>query len=223
MRYSTTLKAPSAQADEASVSHDRDAAQRAVEELVAHYESRARAVSRAAVAVGAVAGVLVGAIPLSPLRDAWPIPTSYGLATLLGGLVVGLLIGYVIGDPRAKLYLRMAEQARLQLQLEQRLSQNDARMAQLLTALTARAAAAAQRTPPAPPPPAAERVPPVVQPVQPLRPAAETTQPLAAVPEHEPEPRPAVSPIRLHTDPRPEPVSLVPPLSPPSASDGSST
>ena len=112
---------------------------KAVEELVAHYQAKARAVSRTGVAIGAFAGVLVGSIPLSPLRAAWPIPSSYGFATLLGGLVVGVLIGYVIGDPRGKLYQRMAEQARLQLQLEQRISQNDARMGQLLTALTARA------------------------------------------------------------------------------------
>ena len=133
---------------------EHEARQKAVEELVAHYETKARSVSRAAVAIGAFAGVLVGSIPLSPLRAAWPIPASYGFATLLGGLVVGVLIGYVIGDPRGKLYQRMAEQARLQLQLEQRISLNDARMAQLLTALTARAAAAAQR-PAAPPPLAA--------------------------------------------------------------------
>ena len=62
------------------------------------------------------------------------------------------MIGYVIGDGRAQLYHRMAEQARLQLQLEERVSENDTRMAQLLTALTARAAAAAQAQA-APPPP----------------------------------------------------------------------
>lgn len=139
-----------------------DDAQRAVEELVRHYQGKARAVARASVAVGATLGVLVGAIPLSPLRAAWPIPSSFGFATLLGGLVVGVLIGYVVGDPRAKLYQRMAEQARLQLQLEQRISENDARMAQLLTALTARAAAAARAQAPAPQP---------VQPVQPPQPA----------------------------------------------------
>jgi hypothetical protein len=132
------------------VGAETEAAQQAVEELVAHYEAKARSVSRAGVAVGAFAGVLVGSIPLSPLRAAWPIPSSYGFATLLGGLVVGVLIGYVVGDPRGKLYQRMAEQARLQLQLQQRLSQNDARMGQLLTALTARAAAASQRPAPVP-------------------------------------------------------------------------
>ena len=90
---------------------ENEASQRAVEELVAHYQAKARAVSRTGVAIGAFAGVLVGSIPLSPLRAAWPIPSSYGFATLLGGLVVGVLIGYVVGDPRGKLYQRMAEQA----------------------------------------------------------------------------------------------------------------
>ena len=143
---------------------ETEASQKAVEELVAHYQAKARAVSRTGVAIGAFAGVLVGSIPLSPLHAAWPIPSSYGFATLLGGLVVGVLIGYVIGDPRGKLYQRMAEQARLQLLLEQRISQNDARMGQLLTALTARAAAAAQR--PAPQPLAAAPPPPPVAPPQ---------------------------------------------------------
>jgi len=128
------------------VGAETEAAQRAVEELVAHYQAKARAVSRAGVAVGATVGVLVGAIPLSPLRAAWPIPSTYGFATLLGGLVVGVLIGYVVGDPRGKLYQRMAEQARLQLQLEQRVSQNDARMAQLLTDANATVTIAHSRT-----------------------------------------------------------------------------
>ncbi len=144
---------------------EKAAAQEAVEELIAHYQAKARSVNRASVTIGAFAGVLVGSIPLSPLRAAWPIPSSYGFATLLGGLVIGVLIGYVVGDPRGKLYQRMAEQARLQLQLEERISQNDARMGQLLTALTARAAAAAQR--PAPQP-LAEVPPPVVAAVPPL-------------------------------------------------------
>ena len=160
---------------------EKEASQKAVEELVAHYQAKARAVSRTGVAIGAFAGVLVGSIPLSPLRAAWPIPSSYGFATLLGGLVVGVLIGYVIGDPRGKLYQRMAEQARLQLQLEQRISQNDARMGQLLTALTARAAAAAQR-PAAPPltqapPPAPVAVPQVFAAPQPPEPPVFETPP----------------------------------------------
>jgi hypothetical protein len=75
------------------------------------------------------------------------------------------MIGYVIGDGRAQLYHRMAEQARLQLQLEERVSENDTRMGQLLTALTARAAAAAQAQAAPPPRPQPQVVQPQPQPV----------------------------------------------------------
>ena len=78
---------------------DTAASHRAVEELVGHYQAKARAVGRLGVVIGASAGVLVGAVPLSPLRFAWPIPSSYGFATILGGLIVGVMIGYVIGEP----------------------------------------------------------------------------------------------------------------------------
>ena len=120
---------------------------------MAHYQAKARAVGRLGIAIGAVSGAAVGSVPLSPLRAAWPIPSNFGFATILGGLFVGVMIGYVIGDGRAQLYHRMAEQARLQLQLEERVSENDTRMGQLLTALTARAAAAVQAQAPVTPAP----------------------------------------------------------------------
>ena len=188
-----------------SVGAEKEAAQQAVEELVVHYQAKARAVSRSGVAIGAFTGVLVGSVPLSPLRAAWPIPSSYGFATLLGGLIVGLLVGYVIGDPRGRLYQRMAEQARLQLQLEQRISQNDARMAQLLTALTARAAAAAQRQP-------LETAPPLA-----LAPAPAPV-PAAApdvAPVYEAPPSFEAPPPRLRTVTAADPAPTAPPLSPP--------
>lgn len=174
----TYLKRAAAAADDEAVAPEKDAAQKAVEELVAHYQAKARAVGRAGVAVGAFLGVAIGSIPLSPLRAAWPIPSSYGFATLLGGLIVGVLVGYVVGDPRAKLYQRMAEQARLQLQLEQRLSHNDVRMAQLLTALTARAAATAHRE--AAPPPVSALPP--FQPTPPRLRTVAATQPAPSAP-----------------------------------------
>src|SRR6185295_19875869 len=96
-----------------SVSADRGDAHRAVGELVAHYQAKARAVGRLGVAIGAVSGAAIGSVPLSPLRAAWPIPANFGFATILGGILVGVMIGYVIGDGRAQLYQRMAEQARL--------------------------------------------------------------------------------------------------------------
>ena len=113
----------------------REAAQRAVQELAAHYRTKARGVARLGVTVGAGVGLFVGSVPLTPLHFAWPIPSRYGVATALAGLGLGILIGYVIGDGRAQLYRRMAEQARLQLRLEERLSANDARIAALVAEL----------------------------------------------------------------------------------------
>jgi hypothetical protein len=134
----TPLKGLRADADEQSMAAAPDVAQRAVEELGAHYQAKARSVARLGVAVGATVGLFVGSVPLTPLRFAWPIPSQYGFATILSGLCIGVLIGYVIGDARARLYRRMAEQARLQLQLEQRISANDARIAELVAELQAR-------------------------------------------------------------------------------------
>jgi hypothetical protein len=188
------------------VSADRGQAQQAVGELVAHYQAKARAVGRLGVAIGATIGVAVGSVPLSPLHAVWPIASSFGFATILGGLVVGVLIGYVIGDARAQLYQRMAEQARLQLQLEERISDNDTRMAQLLTALTARAAATAraQAAPPAQP--------------QTEQPQPQTAQPQPAQPQPLAE---APAPVEAATQyPQLRTVSAggalsAPPLSPP--------
>jgi hypothetical protein len=135
--------------------------QRAIAELVEYYGTKGRAVGRTSIAAGAVVGVLVGAVPLSPLSFAWPIPGSYGLATVLVGLGCGLLIGFVVGDSRGRMYYRMAEQARAQLVLEDRIARSDARIEQLVAALTARARAVAEQPPAepqvtlalAPPPP----------------------------------------------------------------------
>ena len=123
------------------MSADRDRRRsKAVGELVAHYQAKARAVGRLGVAIGAI-GRCRSSARCRSARSAPPGRSlaNYGFATILGGLFVGVMIGYVIGDGRAQIYHRMAEQARLQLQLEERVSENDTRMAQLLTALTARA------------------------------------------------------------------------------------
>jgi hypothetical protein len=131
----------------------REAAQRAVQELAAHYRAKATGVARAGVVAGAAVGLFVGAVPLTPLHFAWPIPSEYGYATVLAGLGVGILIGYVVGDSRAQLYLRMAEQARLQLKLEERLSANDARITSLVDELHAVRAAEVRPEPEAEPAP----------------------------------------------------------------------
>src|SRR5688500_18634376 len=191
------LKRGAHAADEMSVGAATDVEKRAIEELVEHYRAKGRAVGRAGVAVGASAGVLVGAVPLSPLAFAWPIPSSFGFATVLGGLVAGLLLGFVIGDTRARMYHRMAEQARLQLELEQRLSQSDLRMAQLVAALSSRATSqprAAAAVPVAPLPVEPVSIPAVAQ-------LAPPSAPVLAPP-------PPAEPVEVRETYSPPPLSL---------------
>ena len=118
------------------------------------------------VVIGAALGAAFGAVPLTSLGDAWPIPSYLGFATLLLGALVGAIIGYVIGDTRSFGYRLQAQSALCQLQSER----NTAFVAR---AVSARASAPAPRraqpapqTPSAPPaaPPAAEATPPAPQP-----------------------------------------------------------
>lgn len=216
LNLNMSLKTRADHADEGSVTPDQEAAQQAVEELVAHYQGKARAVGRAGIAIGATLGVLVGSVPLSPLKSVWPIPATFGFATVLGGLAAGLLIGYVIGGTRARMYQRMAEQSRLQLQLEARLSQSDARMSQLLTALTARAVRAKAAEPVAPPDPVAAPVAPapVLAPPVYEAPAPAPTQPVHA-------PQPVV--VEPAPEPAPPPAPALPPIYEPAAYEPAAT
>src|SRR5438552_5072030 len=68
--------------------------------------------------IGAVIGGFFGAVPLTSLGDAWPIPSTFGVGTLLTGLLIGALIGYVIGDARSFGYRLQAQSSLCQLHLE---------------------------------------------------------------------------------------------------------
>ena len=118
------------------------------------------------VVIGAALGAAFGAVPLTSLGAAWPIPSYLGFATLLLGGLLGALIGYVIGDTRSFGYRLQAQSALCQLQSER----NTAVVAR---AVSARASAPApRRAQPAPQapsaspaaPPAAEATPPAPQP-----------------------------------------------------------
>ncbi len=89
-----------------------------IERFAEHLYGKARSFVVGSIAVGAALGAAFGAIPLTPLGDAWPIPSIFGVATMLAGGICGGLCGYVIGDTRAFGYKLQAQTALLQLQIE---------------------------------------------------------------------------------------------------------
>jgi hypothetical protein len=71
---------------------------------------------------GGIFGVFVGAVPLTPLRSVWGVPAGFGVATIIVGALLGILIGYVIGEGRAFRYRVQAQSAIFQLEIERRVS-----------------------------------------------------------------------------------------------------
>jgi len=149
---------------------------------------------------GGIFGVFVGAVPLTPLRSVWGVPAGFGVATIIVGALLGILIGYVIGEGRAFRYRVQAQSAIFQLEIERRVSD----------AVTEAVASVAAR--PASPAPVAEQAP-VVE-------AAPVPEP---TPVAEPAQQPPVSPPPLSPvaePPRPvepllrPPGSALPPVSP---------
>jgi hypothetical protein len=90
---------------------------------------------------GGIFGVFVGSVPLTPLKSVWGVPAGFGVATIIVGALLGVLIGYVIGEGRAFRYRVQAQSAIFQLEIERRVT-------------SAVADAVAQATAPAAAPPA---------------------------------------------------------------------
>jgi hypothetical protein len=88
-----------------------------IEYHAAYLYRRAAALTRGTVALGALLGGAAGAYPLTRYSH-WPIPHSYGIATLLFGVLAGGLIGYVVGDSRANRVRVQAQLVLHQVQLE---------------------------------------------------------------------------------------------------------
>jgi hypothetical protein len=165
-----------------------------IEEYAARLYRRASTMGIGAAVTGAVVGAFFGAVPLTSLGDAWPIPSAFGFATMLVGIVVGALIGWVIGDARGFGYRLQAQSALCQLQSER----NTAAMAR---AIDVRRRAAAAAPAPAPVAPAAPPTPaPVVQaPLAPVAPPAPiAVPPLAPVVQAPPAVPPLSSPASGH-------------------------
>jgi len=89
-----------------------------IEQFAEKLYRKASAFVAGSVVIGASLGAAFGAVPLTSLGAAWPIPSHLGFATLLLGGLLGGLIGYVIGDTRSFGYRLQAQSALCQLQSE---------------------------------------------------------------------------------------------------------
>jgi hypothetical protein len=138
-----------------------------IERFADRLYEKAKAFVASSVVAGAALGASFGAVPLTSLGASWPIPSSFGFATMLVGAVAGSVLGYRIGDARSFAYMLQAQTALCQLQIERN------------------TAAAATR-------PAAEPV--LVPPPAPTPEAVAPRAVAAPAPEPEPEPRPVVVP-----------------------------
>jgi hypothetical protein len=174
---------------------------------------------------GGIFGVFIGAVPLTPLKSVWGVPAGFGVATIIVGALLGILVGYVIGEGRAFRYRVQAQSAIFQLQIERRVA---SAVTEAVTQSTAAAAPAAEApapvsppvsTPAPPPPPSAPEPAPPLSPLEtplstpapPLPPAsAETAPPLSPV---EPLGAPLLRPPGKAAPQARQPEEL-PPLSP---------
>jgi hypothetical protein len=130
---------------------------------------------------GGIFGVLVGAVPLTPLDSIWGLPAGFGVATIIVGALVGILIGWVIGEGRAFRYRVQAQSAIFQLEIERRVTSAVAEA--VATATASQAAPVAEE-----PEPAAV---PALPPLSPVIESSRPTEPLLRPPGVE---APPVSP-----------------------------
>lgn len=110
---------------------------RIIERAAEKLHGKAASIVPGCIAAGVVLGGAFGAVPLTSLGDAWPVPSTFGFATALLGAVLGGVVGFVIGDARAFGY-RLQAQATLN---QVRLERNTALAAQAMADLAAAAQA----------------------------------------------------------------------------------
>src|SRR3954447_8477667 len=69
---------------------------------------------------GGIFGVFVGAVPLTPLRSVWGLPAGFGVATIIVGALVGVLVGWVGGVGRGFRYRVQAQSGIFHLEIGRR-------------------------------------------------------------------------------------------------------
>jgi hypothetical protein len=145
---------------------------------------------------GGIFGVFVGAVPLTPLKSVWGLPAGFGVATIIVGALVGILIGWVIGEGRAFRYRVQAQSAIFQLEIERRVT---SAVAEAVATATAQATSPVIEEPQKPPS------------LPPLSPAPRVSDEPAEDPP-EPPSLPPLSPVV--ESPRPTEPMLRPPGAP---------
>jgi hypothetical protein len=162
-----------------------------IERFVDQLQRKADTVRVGCAVGGGIFGVFVGAVPLTPLKSVWGVPPSFGVATIIVGALLGILIGYVVGEGRAFRYRVQAQSAMFQLEIERRVSSAVAQaVAQVVPARIASADDRADdgTSPPPPPPPSLASVegPRAGEPL--LRPPGVPAPPVSPKPEDPPAP-----------------------------------
>lgn len=170
---------------------------RVIEQFAENLYKKASAFVVGSVVVGAALGAAFGAVPLTSLGAAWPVPSMFGFFTLLVGGIFGGAIGYVIGDTRSFGYRLQAQTSLCQLQTERNTAALAAAVAAARTAAprAQRPPEQAQSQPQAPAPPATPqaRPTPPAPPAPPAQPQARPTPP--AAPEPSQPTAPAAPPV----------------------------
>lgn len=136
---------------------------RVIERFAEQLLRKADSVRVGSAAVGGILGVVFGAVPLTPLESVWPIPSRFGVATMLIGALAGVLVGWVVGEGRAFRYRVQAQMALFQVEIERKVEAS-------LSAVMAAPAPAPAVQAPAPPQSAPEPAPAPIQLPPPLPP-----------------------------------------------------
>ena len=165
---------------------------------------------------GGIFGVFVGAVPLTPLKSVWGLPAGFGVATIIVGALVGILIGWVIGEGRAFRYRVQAQSAIFQLEIERRVT---SAVAEAVATATAKATSPVIEEPQKPPslPPLSPAPPVSDEPAEepPEPPSLPPLSPVVESPRRtEPMLRPPGAPL-----PPLSPSPEEPPLSPPAVAE----
>lgn len=159
-----------------------------IERFVDQLQRKADTVRVGCAVGGGIFGVVVGAVPLTPLKSVWGVPPGFAFATTMVGALLGILIGYVVGEGRAFRYRVQAQSAIFQLEIERRVSSAVAQAVAQVVPATAPAAPTPEERPRVAPPPltSVEDDEPSSEPM--LRPPGVSAPPVSPKPEDPPAP-----------------------------------